>query len=308
MRLLSILIYILVFLSNCKKSEKERTWEEVLWEDFTNETIILLKNRHNYTQFVHPDIYYKDNKYYMAITPYPYSQEKFENPFFFISKNGYIFEEQDTLNPLAPRPQSGYNNDPDIILENNNIYINYLETNFPYYQKLIQLKKDKYNQWSSKTLIFNDKIQEFFFVSPSFVKFNNNFYAFIVNIRKDSIQYITTNDIEKIESKDFKTVKIQLENGDIPWHLDVFEKNGTYYMLLLTLKEKNRIYLFQSLDLKDWQFVKIILDKKDLQYLHCDLLYRATALIDDYQKLTIWFSFQEKNRNLWKVARLQIKI
>ena len=86
-------------------------------------------------QAVHPDIVGPEQTggvYLMAFTPYPFTNDRFENPSVVISDDGLRFrEERRGLNPLAPTPGTDHNDDPDILCAEGHYDLVYLETRRP---------------------------------------------------------------------------------------------------------------------------------------------------------------------------------
>ena len=64
-------------------------------------------------QVVHPDVLLEPGRLVMAITPYPYSDGRFENPSLVVSADGMAFQAFGT-NPIVPPPPFDHNDDPDI--------------------------------------------------------------------------------------------------------------------------------------------------------------------------------------------------
>ena len=104
-------------------------------------------------QIVHPDIQIREDppKYVLAFTPYPNTNDKFENPSIVISDDGLHFhEEKEGLNPLVPAPTKDHNDDPDLTFHNRVYQMLYLETVRPDYQNLMLLtSKDRIN-WNKE--------------------------------------------------------------------------------------------------------------------------------------------------------------
>ena len=74
-------------------------------------------------QLTHPDVLHfpagwRGWEYWMAYTPYPYGNSKFENPSIVVSHDGRTWVEPPGIkNPVVPNVSGGYNSDPDLIYD-----------------------------------------------------------------------------------------------------------------------------------------------------------------------------------------------
>lgn len=79
-------------------------------------------------QPVHPDVIdfyhvlpsgtWRGHRFWMVMTPYPFSQDAYENPSILVSPDGINWSPPAGLtNPIAERPPVGYNSDTDIIYD-----------------------------------------------------------------------------------------------------------------------------------------------------------------------------------------------
>ena len=99
-------------------------------------------------QVVHPDVLLERDpdgatRMIMAITPYPYSKNRFENPSIVTSRDGMTFEPLgDGLAPLVPPPPIDHNDDPDLRRDpaTGDYELLYLETMRPKRQTLVALR------------------------------------------------------------------------------------------------------------------------------------------------------------------------
>lgn len=82
-------------------------------------------------EVVHPAVHYFPNKwngwkYWMVITPYPNSDNSFENPSLYVSNDGIDWSVPSGVsNPIIPAPSSGYNSDPELCFLNGRLYLLY---------------------------------------------------------------------------------------------------------------------------------------------------------------------------------------
>lgn len=156
---------------------------------------------YNIGQTVHPSVLHFDTpwngyEYWMAITPYADSQNRFENPCVFGSHNGVNWEVPTGLtNPIEPTPTSGadlnadYNADPNLFYNNDTLYMAFRQSitqsgSVDLYVYMVK-STDGVN-WSAKkqVLYFNipDADPDNPYLSPSLVKDGSgNVYMYYTN-------------------------------------------------------------------------------------------------------------------------------
>lgn len=268
-------------------------------------------------QLVHPDILVRNNMFYMAVTPYPNrGNDKYENPCIYISKDGRNFIESfPNANPIVPKPLYDHNDDPDIIFNesDNCFYIHYLETMRPDSQNLISLRSVDLKKWEKKTLIhFNLKKREPFIVSPSFIKHENQYYMFYVDLSKkgNSILFRSSSDLQNFEQTSAKKINIKLDSFH-PWHLDVLTYNGNYYMLLDAYLDefnnnKHSLLLYRSDDLLNWVYIDELISKSKPPISDFSYVYRSTGYIEN-NNLKVIYSFTSLDLK-WHLGILNYKL
>ena len=217
----------------------------------------------------HPSIVYNasgwnGHKWWLATTPYPYATGVFENPCIY-----YADDQNDEKPPIDFTPISGtasgdytmvsnpivkvttneaVNSDPDIILIDNTMYLisrNNIVRHTPYMQKSLTGQawtvRDSDPLWDDVNMGLPELI------SPSFVKIGNKIRAYCctgttgttnVDIPNASGVSWGTYIMEGTTFEnggDFQYVGKCYISGDKkvqPWHMDVCEHNGVYYMVV----------------------------------------------------------------------------
>ncbi len=217
---LYIMFYLSIFCCNYPKNELDENHSYIL-NNIPSEKILDISTYDSSNQATHPDILYFENGFnghyfYMVMTPYPYSNDHFENPSILVSENGVDFyEEIIGLNPLINAPQYGHNDDPDIMFdtEKNMFHLYYLETMEPDSQNVILLQSKDAINWSKERVIHYDLQKgDNFIVSPTIIKTKINYYMYYVNLSLQGhpIQFLNS------------------ENG-INWEKDsIFSINANY--------------------------------------------------------------------------------
>lgn len=272
-----------------------------IFKDIPNLRILNIPTYDGSNQAVHPDIlFFEDglngHYFYLTMTPYPNSNDKFENPSILVSENGFDFyEEIIGLNPLVDYPKDGHNDDPDIIYidELETFLIYYLETIKPDSQNVMMLKSQNGINWDKERLIHYDLHNgDHFIVSPAVLQTNDKFYMFYVNISLPGhpIQFLTSVNGTFWDKDSLQNINTKLPEELIPWHIDVFTGPDKYYMLCSGPYNDSNLYLATSTDLIEWSFIKKPILKNSNSYFLSKKIYRSSGLINN-QTLIIWFSF-----------------
>ncbi len=267
-------------------------------------------------QVVHPDILIKDNIFYLAITPYPYGNHDHENPSLFVGKNGMDFYPPKGLqNPIVSIPEYDHNDDPDILFNSKTkmFYLYYLETLRPFYQNVVLLNSKDGINWNRANIIEYDlRIGDPFIVSPAVIKKDKHYKMFYVDITKipHKIRYIKSSDgIHWNKSKPYR-IRIDCPYSFSPWHINVFEHNGKYYMLVNGYRgiswHKQHLYLAVSDNLIDWHFRKEPIISPSKAFYNSAKIYRSTGVINN-GNMFIWFSFRT-HENSWHLGVKKISL
>lgn len=246
----------------------------------------------------------------MAMTPYPDSNDNFENPSILVSENGYDFyEENDGINPLVQTPEIDHNDDPDIFFERktNEFYLLYLETLRPEAQNLNILKSKDGLNWNKSTQIHYDLLAgDDFIVSPSMIRKADINYLFFVNTYKEGypIQYYKTTQGTDWNKDSAESISVNFPDTFTPWHIDIFSSDDQYYMLINgfynSIERNHHLYIAKSSDLLNWEvrLEPIIISSPN--FYNSKMIYRSSGVVEK-DLLVVWFSFQTNN-NKWKIG------
>lgn len=190
---------------------------------------------------MHPDVVYFPNgwhghKYWMAMTPYPYGADSFENPSIVVSDDGLAWSVPDGLmNPIIPPPACDHNSDPDIIYDpgNDELYVYYTE----------QLRAERCgNQntnsvrlvtssdgivWSAPQTVMTWNLDvDPLFLSPAVVYVGGVFQMWLAG-GPSGVAHATSDDGVSWSPLDAQVV------APVPWHLDVANVDGEFLMLIV---------------------------------------------------------------------------
>ena len=267
-------------------------------------------------QAVHPDIlgpWQADGVYLLAFTPYPFTNEIFENPSVAISRDGMRFHEERTgLNPLAPAPTIDHNDDPDVLRVDGVYNLVYLETLRPQAQNLVLLQSRDRLQWSRRTLLRYDLTgprPDPFIVSPSLVADDGMLRLFYVNTSRQPhrIEYLASRDVAAWSSADIH-VPVFDRLAVNPWHVDVVAGNDGWYILITDVRGGGShldydLYIARSRDLERWEMGRKVFARMPFA---SRLVYRSTALCAG-EDLYIYFSCKSRFGE-WKIGVVRKKI
>ncbi len=192
-------------------------------------------------QITHPKVLYiptpgwNNFQYWMAFTPYPKSNEEFENPSIAVSTDGKRWLIPAGLtNPVVPAPpdvgSGGHNSDPHLVLVNNVMELWYRynhgsKTNIIYRKTSL----DGIHWSSAQTVLQNeDGTQQY--LSPAVAYEDNKYKLWWVNGFDNQILYQESVDAANWTTPE--TVKINFDNGGYAWHIDVIHSDSGYEMLV----------------------------------------------------------------------------
>ena len=266
-------------------------------------------------QTVHPDVVYMPEgwngyKYWMAITPYPNSNDFYENPVIMVSNDGVDWIVPEGLtNPLIGAPPCDHNCDTDIIYNRttDEMFVYYIDTRRarccaghegqPYYNhNYLQVfrSSDGINWTGPITSIDWDLDEIPLLLSPAIVQMDYNlFYMWITNGSWDIYFYESPDGINWGEP-----VKINLD--DKAWHLNVeyIPSKNEFWMIYLDNYSNGNVAWAISEDGINWTNFP----SRDIltpNYGAWDnTLYRSCFLYDEENDfLKIWYS--ARNGGIW---------
>ena len=291
-----------------------------------NESSISIDTYDGSGQVVHPDVLWNNNHIIMGITPYPYYNDKLENPCLYKSYDGLHFSDyMKDINPLVEKPLFDHNCDPDIFFnKKGELVVYYIEMLRPKFNKVIALKQvNKSSTFKKATILkYNLTKKEPLIISPSIIyeSINNDYIMYFVNndLKKNRIQSITATKNLSFDKKQTKTPNIKFPSNYYPWHLDLIKSDDNKYYLLITgyygnqLNDNYSLFLAESQDLINWTNNHEILNKKNIPYKNLKFVYRSSALISK-NTIAIWYSFSLKQKEKsgspsWHLAFKKMKI
>ncbi len=210
-------------------------------------------------------------KYYMVFSPYPYGNDKYENPHLVVSNDMINWIVPDGLkNPIEKEPlgyvhERVYNSDPHLLyndktdtLELYYRFVNEYEKKVIIYRKV---SKDGI-QWSDKEVILTEDFAKNDYMSPAFIYDNGTYKMWAVG-KKLNVRYLESTDGKNYSGEKTITLNYPI-SGLQTWHLDVIKTDKGYEMITVAYKyHKDRnsmnLYYFNSKDNVEYTKGKIIL-------------------------------------------------
>lgn len=253
------------------------------------------KNAPNHLQFrtydfsdrvVHPDVIkiytnfgvngeetpakYGGFTYWMVGTPYPESNNNYENPSIWASNDGVNWVVPVTVtNPVVPSLTAAgnvtpytssassvlYNSDPDWIIESNKFKMIYRKVDSGVNKIMYTESSDIGVTWTAPVQCYQDTVNHN--LSPAIVKIGTNSYVMYyvqVDIATETNYQLmkrTSTDLITWSSPTALTVTT-LPNGQRPWHVDAIKTPTGYELLLNTnpagVFSPNALYILTSTD------------------------------------------------------------
>lgn len=317
------IFFLLFHVVSCNRHETDVLLQKLA--ELPGDTILRIETYDGSNQVVHPDIMWSaiDTSFYLAITPYPFFKNEYENPVIYKSSDGLSFVNYGQPNPLVARPEIGFNCDPDLFLdEDGNKNIVFVETN-KQEQYLVRLTLSSTGEVESKdTLLHQNLKEDDFILSPSISLNRSEKYMAYVELVKDSTipnkiklgRFTTFDSIPQINFRDITQI---LPDNYEAWHIDLISEKDSYYLLVhgfyngknehgSSLTEDYTLHLFSSNDMKQWISLGDVLEPKIVPEKNLKYLYRSTGFVKG-DTLSIWYSYVT-NYDEWRVGFKKVKL
>jgi hypothetical protein len=262
---------------------------------------------------VHPDVisvrrFFYDREYLMVAEPYPFGDERLENPSLFSSNDGFNWEVPSGItNPIVGMPARGWNSDADLLnAGDGRLFLYYRYNSGAGETALFYMENSGGMEWSMPDSLFTIPTSGNF-ASPAVVVLNGKFLLFYV----DTIRY----QIRMLQSSDGKKWQNDCNVLSFPyaWHLDALAIDNTIYLLV---NDKRSLFLLRSDDLVRWwiyddsetagwgileqTLVPTPILNPSANGWDNDFLYRGSFLIEDHL-LRLWYSARSAT-NVWRVG------
>jgi len=273
-------------------------------------------------QCVHPDVLFfpegwNGYSYWMAMTPYPNGNDKYENPCLVASNDNTNWVEP-LVNPQDTKPNGTHNSDTELVYleDSNSFQLLYRRGEWQLYSKW---SSDGRN-WSKERDLSFDGGRWNCCLSPSVVvEDDGNLSIWMVN----GVGYPNTLMLynHEIYANDNWTLKanctiVNMPAGKDIWHIDVSRHpNMDLYLGLMTLSDRNStcnttLYLGISVDGLKWWLRSGELLPRSTSGWDNEMIYRSSGFVQrssTNHTLRIWYSARS-TKGRWRIGYTESKL
>lgn len=266
-------------------------------------------------QAVHPDVYYNASswnsyKYWMVMTPYPGSNESYENPSIIVSNDGNTWGVPTGLtNPLYPDPVgSGHNLDPDIFMGlDGKLWIIFVTSEDNGVKNTRVMSSSDGINWSAPTVIITHP-SAYNIISPAVVIEDGGYTMWAVDISSGSavLKKRTATTPDGTWSEPATCILNSMPAGRYIWHMDVSKYGSEYHMLLNSSSSNGggtdtKLTFAISSDGINWSVKSTPVIEQSASNWDNSLVYRGTMVLmgDSYD---IWYSGYS-SAGQWRIGR-----
>lgn len=262
-------------------------------------------------QAMHPDIVYDENgvlghKYWMAFTPYPFYEDKYEDPSIVVSEDGKNFSlpsgaKNPVLDDIGDKDKGGHLSDTDLMYNKNQLILHYVYNKKGVLgpSKFYRIVSDNGINWSKPNVVYLCKETGEGY-SPAFI-IENDITKMWYFAGEDNLIFTESKDDEKSWSK-IKKCKLNMSPWK-GWHFDVIKTDKEYEALIcarLPRIQTRALFYAKSTDCINWYVSKYpIIFPKENSWDGRDI-YRST-MIKEKGKYKIWYSAVGRNR-IWNTG------
>lgn len=213
---------------------------------------IKLNNYMGNSQNVHPKVLYIENGFgghcfWMAYTPFPNSNDAFENPCVAFSDDGYSWENIE-VTPLDDPQGFGYNSDAHLVYREDTstleCWYRYVgDPSQPVREETIYRRTSKDGiHWSEKKLVYSNMSGTYAqLLSPSIIWDGEKYHIWVVEYTTSMIVHYVTDpsNLSNWTWTDAAPVTFNDNGIDVnPWHIDVIKDGNKYVFLVMCRKDK----------------------------------------------------------------------
>ncbi len=284
-------------------------------------------------QAVHPDIVKVGEKHVLAFTPYPFSNELYENPSIVVSNDGISWSENGIKNPVArPEASDELTSDPDITYLNGRFYLFYINWKWggklfkkaralmkqytkQYFATINLITSENLINWSRPLQILRSGGLSSFLpftrliVSPS-ITWDGIFkmwYVKVFGCTNTQPRVYYRESLDGVKWSREKEVSIKIPENEVLWHIDVEKLSDNSYLMVIAAYPQStncgkikRLYLALSSDGFKWTvYKKPLLTTGDEDSWDSDGLYRSTFTVEK-GRMHLWYT--GLRNGVWKIG------
>lgn len=242
------------------------------------------------------------HKYWMGYTPYPNSNDAFENPCITYSDDGIKWSEEGISNPIQNKPSNGYNSDTHLVVNNNVLECWWREVN----GSITYIKRKKSSDgiaWGDEETLFNAGLLDA--LSPVVI-YDEGKYKIWVVYRRECLKYYESNDGANWQYiRDINVTTLE-PNWKV-WHIDIIRnENGEYefvgcYQNNGEFDQNNFIFYAKSKDNITYSIPIKILGNGYPDNFDDLELYRPCLCIDERGNYKMYYGAQ-KTGKIWSIG------
>ena len=264
-------------------------------------------------QSVHPDVVYDSKRkcYVMAISEFPFKNDKYENPVILYSTDTTVWNAQNNYYVDVtdiPPGKLGYHSDPGLLIHGEKIYF-FDRKVIVERDGLAYISVDRYeqvdNKWYMKGSIFSIKAKwnsHEKYLSPTMVSIDDMVHCWYAEKNQNGFEVIHTSIDSnwKISSSE-KCILVGLEENEYVWHLDVCLYESVLYMAAdIRRKNTHIISLFYSRDGGITWYRSKLLAASEEGFSEREV-YRGSLTVRD--KVLYLFYTGRNNSEYWQTAK-----
>lgn len=268
-------------------------------------------------QSVHPSVVYIKNsfggfKYWMAMTPYPETNDDFENPSILASNDGVTWVVPNGLtNPIvAPLASPQWNYDPELLFDGSKLIMYWGDSTGKRYRKT---SSDGFT-WTSSTQLTFRTAGVSFWDAPGIVRESETLWK-AWGGATGAINAVNTGYLSYFESTDgfawdfVKSVPTNLKV--FPWHISVYsDETGYHFIVAAYPKGKGNgdcsIYYGYSVDGEEITFELEPILSPETSGWTSGQIYRSCLVKGDDQTLNLYISAQSGKK--WYIGMTKVRL
>jgi hypothetical protein len=279
----------------------------------------------------HPDVLYIPGSWcgwtwLMSATPYPSSEDFFENPELYVSRDAFCWTPPaEGVNPLSRVPLTArrdlkkeFHSDASLLLRGETLHVYYRWTGIFFdgsAENRICLKTSTDGRnWSGSVTLIEEKClasEARGFLSPSVLFMNGEYVMWVVEYEDGKRSIVRRTSADGLNwSKPKKTpIAYPQAHCQAPWHLDVIPDLSHDDLILVLTTAKDRgfdaelFYGFSSDWGRSWQVVEKLVEPG--YFFERKRVYRSSIAIRDDEYFLFYSAMSEDET--WSVARIKLK-